>query len=377
MEIVKLTDENFGCPLLIENVPEELDPILDPVLQNQVYRQSGAEVIKIGDTVIPYNRGFRLYITTQLPNPHFSPELSAKVCLLDFTCTPSGLEEQLLALVVSKEKPELEEMKNNLVIQNSKNQKKLLETRAKMLDSLNNTDATKLLDDIEIITTLTESNNTSQMIQQAVKEAEQTEATIDASRQSYRQVAFRGSLLFFCISSLFYVDPMYQFSLAWYISFFALCIDQTPASDVLETRLQLLIETATKNFYNNICRSLFERHKRMFAFLLCYRIMQGNNEIDARELRFLIAGPMRQIEEGENPAPKWLTSKSWYEIKYLDTLPAFKGFKDDFIKELDIWKTIFDSQDASRCEFPGQQRRIERFICTFRSFLHRRLQRFY
>ncbi|EAY19693.1 Dynein heavy chain family protein [Trichomonas vaginalis G3] len=364
MEIVKLTDDNlvrsiensirFGRPLLIENVPEELDPILDPVLQNQVYKQSGADVIKIGDTVIPYNRGFRLYITTQLPNPHFSPELSAKVCLLDFTCTPSGLEEQLLALVVAKERPELEEMKNNLVIQNSKNQKKLLEIRAKMLDCLEKTEPSKLLDDIEIITTLTESNTMSQTIQQQVKEAEETERTIDTSRQTYRQVAFRGSLLFFCISTLFYVDPMYQYSLAWYISFFSLCIDQTPASDVLETRLSLLIDTSTKNFYNNICRSLFERHKRMFAFLLCYRIMQGANEIDSRELRFLIAGPIRQIEEGENPAPKWLTSKSWYEVKSLDTLPNFKGFRESFVQDIDIWKSIFDSPDASRCKFPGE-----------------------
>jgi len=363
IDIVKLTDDNlvrsienairFGRPLLIENVPEDLDPILDPVLQNQIYRQSGAEVIKIGDTVIPYNRGFRLYITTQHPNPHFSPELSAKVCLLDFTCTPTGLEEQLLALVVAKERPELEEMKNNLVIQNSKNQKKLLEIRAKMLDSLEKTEPEKLLDDIEIITTLTESNTMSQTIQQQVKEAEETERTIDQSRQSYRQVAFRGSLLFFCISSLFYVDPMYQYSLAWYLSFFGLCIDQTPPSDDLPTRLSSLIDTATTNFFNNICRSLFERHKRMFAFLLCYRILQGNKEIDDRELRFLIAGPMRQIEEGENPAPNWLTSKSWYDIKSLDTLPFFRGFRDSFVRNIERWKEIFDSPDASRCQFPG------------------------
>lgn len=364
MEIVKLTDDTlvrslensirFGRPLLIENVPEELDPILDPVLQNQIYIQSGAEVIKIGDTVIPYNRGFSLYITTQLPNPHFSPELSAKVCLLDFTCTPQGLEEQLLALVVAKERPELEEMKNNLVVQNSKNQRKLLEIRAKMLDSLEKTEPAKLLEDIEIINTLTESNTMSQTIQQQVKEAEETEKTIDASRQSYRQVAFRGSLLFFCISNLFYVDPMYQYSLAWYITFFGLCIDQSPQSDVLETRLQSLVDTTTTNFYNNICRSLFERHKRMFAFLLCFRVMQGAKEIDDQELRFLIAGPMRLIEEGENPAPEWLTSKSWYEIKSLDTLPTYNGFRDSFVQDIAQWKEIFDSADASRCKLPGE-----------------------
>lgn len=371
MDIVKLSDENFvrtvenairfGKPLLIENVPEELDPILDPVLQKQIYKQSGADVIKIGDTVIPYHWDFRLYITTQLPNPHYSPELSAKVTLLDFTCTPAGLEEQLLALVVAKERPELEEMKSNLVIQNSKNKKKLHEIQAKMLSLLENTDPEKLLDDLELINTLTESNQMSQSIHQQVKESEETEREIDKSRQSYRPVAYRGSLLFFCISNLFHVDPMYQYSLAWYISFFGLCIDNTPPSDDLEVRLAALIDTSTTNFYNNICRSLFERHKRMFAFLLCFRIMQGAHEIDDRELRFLIAGPSRQYE-GENPDPSWITPKAWNEIKALDTLPNFHGFLDTFKSELPRWKEIFDASDATDLQFPGEwQTRLTMF----------------
>jgi dynein heavy chain len=309
-------------------------------------------VIKIGDTVIPYHWDFRLYITTQLPSPHYLPELCAKVTLLDFTCTPAGLEEQLLALVVAKERPDLEEMKSNLVIQNSKNKRKLLEIQAKMLGLLENTDPNKLLDDLELINTLAQSNQMSQEIQQQVKESEETEKEIDNSRRSYQSVAYRGSLLFFCISNLFNVDPMYQYSLAWYISFFGLCIDNTPASDDLDVRLTSLIETATTSFYNNICRSLFERHKRMFAFLLCYRIMQGSNEIDDRELRLLIAGPSRIIE-GANPDPSWITAKSWNEIKNLSTLPAFSGFDESFTENLSKWKELFDMPDASMANFPG------------------------
>jgi dynein heavy chain len=362
LDIVKLSDDNFvrtienavrfGKPLLIENVPEELDPILDPVLQKQIYKQSGADVIKIGDTVIPYHWDFRLFLTTQLPSPHYLPELCAKVTLLDFTCTPGGLEEQLLALVVAKERTELEEMKSNLVVQNSKNKRKLLEIQAKMLGLLENTDPNRLLDDLELINTLAQSNQMSQEIQLQVKESEATEAEIDKSRQAYRPVAYRGSLLFFCISSLFNVDPMYQYSLAWYISFFGLCIDNTPASEDLEQRLKSLIDTATTNFYSNICRSLFERHKRMFAFLLCFRVMQGYGEIDDRELRFLIAGPTRMIE-GANPNPSWITAKAWNEVKNLATLSAFSGFDKSFVDHLSDWKEIFDASEAADAVFPG------------------------
>jgi dynein heavy chain len=40
-------------------------------------------------------------------------------------------------------------------------------------------------------------------------EAEVIEETINATRNSYREVSIRGSLLYFVISDLALVDPMY------------------------------------------------------------------------------------------------------------------------------------------------------------------------
>lgn len=69
----------FGKPVLIENIGEELEPILEPILLKQVYKMTGNDVIKIGDSVIPYHDNFKLYITTKLPNPNYKPEISTKV----------------------------------------------------------------------------------------------------------------------------------------------------------------------------------------------------------------------------------------------------------------------------------------------------------
>ena len=40
-----------------------------------------------------------------------------QVSLLNFMTTPEGLEDQLLGIVVAKERPDLEEEKNKLIIQ--------------------------------------------------------------------------------------------------------------------------------------------------------------------------------------------------------------------------------------------------------------------
>ena len=67
--------------------------------------------IKIGDKECEYNPSFRLILHTKLASPHYQPELQAQCTLMNFTVTRDGLEDQLLAAVVSMERPDLEELK--------------------------------------------------------------------------------------------------------------------------------------------------------------------------------------------------------------------------------------------------------------------------
>lgn len=44
---------------LLENINEELDPILEPVLLKQIFLSGGTNCIKLGDSIIEYNNNFR------------------------------------------------------------------------------------------------------------------------------------------------------------------------------------------------------------------------------------------------------------------------------------------------------------------------------
>lgn len=92
-----------GCPVMIENIENEVDPMLDPLLEKQFTSRGRQKFIKIADTEMDYDPNFRLYMTSRLGNPHFSPELAAKTTIIDFTVTQDGLEQQLLGRLISKE----------------------------------------------------------------------------------------------------------------------------------------------------------------------------------------------------------------------------------------------------------------------------------
>ena len=97
----------FGKWVLLENVGESLDPALEPILLQQKIKQGSSYVIKLGDKNVPYNDAFKFFLTTTLPNPHYSPETQVKISLLNFAITPFGLEEQMLNMLVTLEFPEL------------------------------------------------------------------------------------------------------------------------------------------------------------------------------------------------------------------------------------------------------------------------------
>jgi dynein heavy chain len=363
LQVVKLTDSDyirtlenavqFGTPVLLENVGEELDPVLEPLLLKQTFKQGGITCIKLGDATVEYSPDFRFYITTKLRNPHYLPELSTRVTLLNFMITPEGLEDQLLGIVIAKERPELEEMKTQLLLQSAENKKQLQEIEDKILEVLSSSEG-NILEDETAIQILSSSKVLANTINEKQAVAEKTEIKIDEIRIGYKPIAVYSSILFFCVADLGNIDPMYQYSLTWYINLFINSIETSEKSPDVPTRLDNLRNHFTESLYCNVCRSLFEKDKLVFSFMLCIAILRGKNEIDMDEWRFLLTGGIGISDNSSpNPDSSWVTDKCWADICMLSNLKAFPNFANYFKEDVDEWRKIFESQEPHKKDLPG------------------------
>jgi len=106
-----------GNVLMIEAIGQEIDAILDPLLSRQFVKKGKNFTVRLGSEDVELSSTFKLYLQTKLINPHYKPETAAQCTIINFIVTESGLEDQLLAMVVRVEKPDLEQTKEELVNQ--------------------------------------------------------------------------------------------------------------------------------------------------------------------------------------------------------------------------------------------------------------------
>ncbi|KAM3963287.1 dynein heavy chain at 62B [Aphomia sociella] len=361
LQVLKFTDGNYmkvietcleyGKPALIDCILEDVEAPLDPVLLKHTYMQGGKEFIALGENVIEYHPNFRLYMTTKLRNPHYLPEIFNKVTLINFALTKEGLEDQLLGIVVAKERPDLQEKREKLIIQGAANRAALKQVEDDILRTLQESKG-DILEDETAVEVLDSSKLLAIDITKKQEASLETEIIIEKFRHGYRPIASHSAVLYYCVTELPNVDPMYQYSLTWFINLYTLSIENANKSKDLDKRLKFLKETFTYNLYSNVCRSLFDKDKLMFSFIMCSKMMLSTEEMNRDEYLFLITGGIA-VENLLKKPVEWLPDKSWDEICRINDLPAFKGFKDQFLSMLDKWKEVYDDLDPHNKVLPG------------------------
>ena len=239
---------SLGRPLLIEDVGEELDPVLDNLLEKNFVKQGKALKVMLGDQEKDVMEGFNLTITTKLPNPSYSPEISARCAIIDFTVTMKGLEDQLLGRVIRMEKSELEQERVKLCEDVLENKATMKELEDSLLAKLNAVEGS-LVDDEELINVLQETKTTASEVGKKLQVAAETEKKINSAREEFRGVATRGSILYFLIVELSKVNVMYQTALRQFLVLFDISVTKSKPTHVVEKRIGNILDFLTKSVW--------------------------------------------------------------------------------------------------------------------------------
>ncbi|XP_016077900.1 PREDICTED: dynein heavy chain 9, axonemal [Miniopterus natalensis] len=337
-----------GDVVLIENLEESLDPVLGPLLGREVTNKG--RFIKIGDKECEYNPKFRLILHTKLANPHYQPELQAQATLINFTVTRDGLEDQLLAAVVSMERPDLEQLKSDLTKQQNGFKITLKTLEDNLLSHLSSASG-DFLGETALVENLEITKQTAAEVEEKVQEAKVTEVKINEAREHYRPAAARASLLYFIMNDLSKIHPMYQFSLKAFSIAFQRAVEKAAPADSPQQRLGNLMDSITFSVYQHTTRGLFECDKLTYLAQLTFQILLLNQEVGVAELDFLLRFP---VQTGVTSPVEFLSQQAWGGIKALSAMEEFCNLDRDIEGSAKSWKKFVESECPEKEKFPQE-----------------------
>jgi len=279
----------YGFPFLFEDVDEYIDPVIDPILDKSFKYQGTRKFIILGDKEVDYDSNFRLYMTTRIANPVYVPKVFGSAMVINYSVTLKGLSDQLLNVVVRHEQKELEEKREKLVLEMSQNKSLLKKLEDSLLKELANSTGS-MLDNVDLINTLDETKSKASEVAQKLIVAKTTASEVDRLRDQYRPAAQCGAVLYFAISELSNINPMYEYSLAAFLQVFVASLHKSKPDPQLPKRLQKIIDTLKYSIYNYVCTGLFECDKLMFSLQITLKIMQDKNQIEENLLDFFLKG---------------------------------------------------------------------------------------
>ena len=158
------------------------------------------------------------------------------------------------------------------------------------------------------------------------------------------------------------VDPMYQYSLEFFRNIYEPSVKSVEGiyeKNQKTERRNYFISEFLWRLYKNVSRSLFEKDKLLFSFLICLKIMDETMKetggLDFPAVRFLMAGATQVELTRPNPTGEdgWLTNKSWLAFLEMSSkFSQFAGFDTDFEKNVSAWEKIYNSLEPHSYDNP-------------------------
>eukprot|EP00559_Dactyliosolen_fragilissimus_P007927 CAMPEP_0184869058 /NCGR_PEP_ID=MMETSP0580-20130426/32666_1 /TAXON_ID=1118495 /ORGANISM="Dactyliosolen fragilissimus" /LENGTH=2586 /DNA_ID=CAMNT_0027370293 /DNA_START=1 /DNA_END=7761 /DNA_ORIENTATION=+ len=269
----------FGTTLLVENV-EKIDPVLNPILNKEIQRTGGRNLIRIGKEEVDYSPKFKIILTTRNSAAQLTPDLCSRVTLVNFSITPDSLQNQCVSIILKHEIPEVEERRKEVLLLQSKGLVELKSLEKQILEKISDPDRQgSILDDDELVKDMEELMKKGVQVEEDIAKNAEDMKQVQSASSKFDSVSMLCREMYVLLESLRQVNLFYEFSEKFFLNILKCVLerDQTSADDQGE-RVASLRKCLFSEIAARVGRSLSNEDKMVFALLLS-RILDSKKEI--------------------------------------------------------------------------------------------------
>lgn len=226
-----------------------------------------------------------MFMITRNPNAVFTPDLCSRVTFVNFTVTPSSLQNQCLNIYMKNEREEIDKKRNDLLKLQGECKVKLRELEDSLLDALNKSEG-NILDNNALINTLETLKREAAEIAAEVEKTDDTMKEIELVSNQYLPLSNMTSRIFFTLDSMSGINFLYQYSLQHFMEYiFAVLHSNEELNKIPKTnpdaRLRMITRELFSYVYMKISQGLLLEHHALFALRLAQIRLGGDSQFDA------------------------------------------------------------------------------------------------
>ena len=341
----------FGYPILVQDV-EKIDPIMNSLLNKEIHKQSGRNLIRIGDQEIDFSMTFNMFMITRDSSCHFTPDLCSRVTFLNFTITQSSLQNQILDIVLKNERPEVNNKKEELIKAQREYKLQLRQLEEDLLTALNSEG--NLLENNEVMTRLEDIKKKSFEISEEVSKSEDIMRELESTMNEYAPLANKASRIFFALDSLEIIHYLYRYSLSFFMDILNYVINSKEMQEVPKNmyanRQIKIIQLLFKEIYHRVGYSLLNKDKALLAMRLA-QINLGDKF--KNEINLLLKINSNIMNDASDISSEILGGKLTLnqkkQLSELNKSEPFTGLVSEITSNSEAWNNFYNDAFAENC----------------------------
>lgn len=260
----------LGIPVIIKDA-ENYDSIIENVINKEYKQKDGRTLVSLGDQDIDISPNFKMFIYTQSSSTVFNGNICSRVTFVNFTITQASLQNQLIDIILSNERPEVNKRRIELQKSQGEFQLRLQTLEESLLDALNNSKESILNDD-NVVSTLVSLKKEVAEITLKMSDTGSMLKEVEKVTQMYLPLCKHSSSLYFLLDKFKSFENYYQFSLQFFLDIINHCVASIKTnSSIMNPRLRLdkLVKSIFVELTIRASRSLNEIHKTVLILHAC------------------------------------------------------------------------------------------------------------